>query len=195
MVACFTLGCSTKKEKGREMPFALDLMAMRRFTEDLKDRRSRCDNGEGMICSTLDESINHYVQFCGELRAYINQWARAIFTGQGAFDQAVEDLLKEETRRLLHRAKQVAARGRAMDGECYLLQGLNSLHYHIADFDYLLENWVSPRLAVSPTPRVKLSHAVEQQVIERLGKLSALPTDWRPTDPEQLAFFQKQRAK
>lgn len=177
------------------MPATLGLAAARRFTDDLNDRLRRCDNGEGMICATLDESINHYVQLCGELRSYVNQWARAIFTGQTAFEQAVEDLLKEEVRRILQRAKQVAARGRAMDGQCFVLQGLNPLHCHIADFDYLLENWVSPRPAVSPTPRVRLSQAAEQQVIERLGKLSALPPDWRPSDPEQFAFFQKQRAK
>ena len=177
------------------MPATLDLTAVRRFTEDLNDRLRRCDNGEGIICSSLDESINHYVHLCEELRAYVNQWARAVFEGQVAFEQAVEALLKEETRRLLQRSKQVAARGRAMDGECYVLQGLNSLHRHIADFDYLLENWVSPRLAVSPTPRVQLSHAVERQVLERLGKLSALPADWRPADAEQLRFFEKERAK
>jgi hypothetical protein len=136
-------------------------MAVRRFTEELNTRLRQCDNGEGMICNNLDESINYYVGLCAALRAYVNNWARAIFTGQVAFDQAVEDALKEEVRRLLHRAKQVAARGRAMDGECYVLQGLNPLHRHIADFDYLLENWVSPRLAISPAPRVKLAHAAE----------------------------------
>jgi len=159
------------------MSAILDLPAVRRFTEDLTDRLRRCDNGEGAICSNLDESINHYVHLCGDLRAYINQWARAIFTKQVAFDPAVEDLLKEEMRHLLHRAKQLAARGRAMDGQCYVLQGLNALHCHIADFDYLLENWVSPRPAVSPAPRVKLSNAVEKQVLERLEKLSALAGD------------------
>ena len=177
------------------MPATLDLVAVRRFTEDLNERLRRCDHGEGMICSNLDESINHYVQLCGELRAYINQWARAIFTGQASFDPEVEELLKQEVRHLLHRSKQIAARGRAMDGQCYVLQGLNPLHCYIADLDYLLENWVSPRLAVSPAPRMRLSQAVEQQVNERLGKLSALPADWRPSDPEQAAFFQKRRAK
>jgi hypothetical protein len=160
------------------MPATLDLVAVRRFTDDLNERLRRCDNGEAMICSNLDESINHYVLLCSQLRAYVNQWARAVFTGQVAFDQAVEDLLKEELRSLLHRSKQTAARGRAMDGQCYVLQGLNQLHCYIADFDYLLENWVSPRPAVSPAPRVRLSQAAEQQVIERLKTLSALPPDW-----------------
>jgi len=177
------------------MPAILDISAARRFTDDLNERLRQCDNGEGMFCSNLSATIDHYVQLCGELRAYVNQWARAIFTGQTAFDQAVEDHLKEEVRRLLHRSKQLAAQGRAMDGMCYVLPGLNPLHCHLADLDYLLENWVSPRLAVSPAPRVKLSYAAEQQVRERIGKLSALPADWHPSDPEQLAFFQQQRAK
>ena len=81
-----------------------------------------------------------------------------------------------------------------MDEECFVLHGLEPLHRHIVEFYYLLENWVSPRLAVSPTPRVKISYAAEQQVMERIGKLSALPAEWRPTDAEQLANFQKHRA-
>ena len=117
----------------------------------------------------------------------------AIFTGQAAFDQAVEDLLKEEVRHLLRRSKQMAAEGRALDGMCYSLQGLNPLHCHLADFDYLLENWVSPQLAVGPAPRVKPSQAALEQIMERIGKLPALSADWRPNDPEQLAFFQRQR--
>jgi hypothetical protein len=162
------------------MPAPLDFVAVRRFTEDLKEQLRRCDNGEGMMCSNLDESINYYVELCDKLRAYVNHWARAIFTGQIPFDQAVEDLLKEEIRHLLHRSKQVAARGRAMDGQWYVLRGLNPLHCHIADFDYLLENWVSPRLAVTPAPRLKLSQEAEQQIRERLGQLTASPTDSCP---------------
>jgi hypothetical protein len=184
-----------EEKKGRNMFPALELPDLRRFFDDLNDRARRCDNAEGMICSTLDESIDHYVQLCRELRECVNQWARAIFTGRVAFDQAAENLLKEEMSSLLHRAKQVAARGRAMDGQCFVLQGLNSLHFHMADLNYLLDNWVSPRVAVSPAPRVQLSNAVEQQVIERLKSLSPMPSDWCPTDPEQLAIFQKQRSK
>jgi hypothetical protein len=184
-----------RKREGTQMPATLDLIAVHRFTEDLNDRLRRCDNSEGMMCATLDENINHYVQACAELREYVNHWARAIFTGQTAFDPAVEDHLRTEVRRLLHRAKQLAARGRAMDGECFVLHGLNSLHRHMADFDYLLENWVRPRMAVSPTPRVKLSQTTEQQVNERVSKLEPLPANWRPADPEQLVFFQTQQAK
>jgi hypothetical protein len=167
----------------------LDVDEVRRFTEGLREQVRRCDNGEGMICSNLDETINHYVRLCADWRIYINQWARAVFTGQIALDSKVENLLKAESEGLLHHAHQVAARGRAMDGYCYMLQGLNPLHASIADLEYLLKNWTSPQRSVSPAPRVKLPEAAQKQGLERLKDLPPLQSDWRPTDPEQLAFF------
>ncbi len=177
------------------MPATLDLHTVLRFAGDLNARLQRCENGEGIECSSLDARINYYVQLCSELREYVNQWARAVFTGRIPFDPEVDKLLNEESKRLLHRAADTAARGRAMNGLCFVLQGLDALHYHLADFHFLLENWVSPRLAVSPAPRVKLPDAAKQQIRERLDKLPALPSDWRPTDARQLALFKKQRGE
>jgi hypothetical protein len=172
-----------------------DLPAVLHFTEDLQDRQRRCDNGGGMVCSDLDATISYHVQLCSELRQGISGWARAVFTGQVPFDPAVETLLKVEVQELLPHSKRVAAQGREKNWMCFELAGLNQLHYWIVDLDYLLENWVSPRLAVSPAPRVKLPAAAEQQIIERLEQLPPLARDWCPADPEQLAFFQKQNAK
>jgi hypothetical protein len=171
-----------------------DLDAVRHFTRDLRDKRSQCDNGEGMVCSNLQESIKRYVELCQELRTAVNEWVRAIFTGQAKFDPDAETLLKTELQHLLNRAKQIAALGRAMNWQCFELQGLHALHYFVADFDYLLENWVRPQLSVSPSPRVKISGAAEQQISERIGKLPSLASDWRPTDQEHLVRFQNQRA-
>jgi hypothetical protein len=172
-----------------------DLPAVRHFTEDVSDRMRRCDHGEGTECSTLDDSINHYARLCREMREYVSQWARAVFSCQITFDQEVETLLKTEARRLLHRAKQVAACGRQMNGECFELEGLPWLHHYVADFDYLLDNWVSPRPAVAPSSRVQVPAASRQQGIERLRKLQLLPSGWMPSDPEQLAWFKGQQGE
>jgi hypothetical protein len=48
---------------------------------------------------------------------------------------------------------------------------------------------------VAPAPRVKLSESITEQATELLTKLPPLPVNWRPTNPEQLAFFNKHRAK
>ncbi len=171
-----------------------DIAAVRRFADDLNERLRRCDNGEGTMCANLDQMINHYVQLCGELRQGINNWARTVFTGRIEFASDVEQVLKTEAHFVLHRAKQVAAQA-PLDGECFELGGLNALHRHIADLDYLLENWASPRRSVSPAPRMKMPTAVEQMVAERLSQLPALPRDWKPTEPEQLSCFETQRGE
>jgi hypothetical protein len=169
-----------------------DLPAVRHFTEDLKERQRRCDNGEGMICSDLDATINYHMQLCQELRHVINDWAQAVFTGQVAFDPAVEALLKVEVQDLLPHAKKIAAQGREKNWQCFELSGLNKLHYYVVDLDYLLAHWVSPRPAIGPAPRVKVPDAAAQQIAERLANLPPLPHNWRPGDPTQFARFKKE---
>jgi hypothetical protein len=175
------------------MTATLDLAAVRRFTDDLNEQVRRCENGEGTICSDRDASIHHYVRLCANLHDYIGQWAHAVFSGRLEFDPEVDSLLNAEARRLLRRAKRVAARGRVMDGECFELKALDALHYHIVHFDYLLENWVKPRIAVSPGPRTQLSQPAAEEIAQRIASLPPMPKDWRPSDPDQLVFFQKQR--
>jgi hypothetical protein len=172
-----------------------DLAAVRRFTEELSAKRNQCDNGEGMICSNLQERIDYYVQLCQELRAGISQWARAVFTGQVPFDPKVEDLLKVELQRLLNPAKDVAALGRAWDERCFKLARLDYLHYCVMDIDYLLKNWVSPRLSTSPAPRTRLSEAAMQEARENLKRLSPLPSDWEPADPAQRDALRRERGE
>ncbi len=170
----------------------LDLAAVRRFTADLSERHRRCDNGEGMECSTLESSIDLYVRLCEELQRGVERWALAIFSGEVPLDPAVETLLKHETRLLIGRAKRVAERGRTFEGPCYHLAGLNRLFRQIQVLEALLSPWVTPQLAVGPAPRTTIPDETERVIKERLAKLQPLPADWRPADPEQAAFFRKQ---
>jgi len=143
---------------------------VRRFNDELNEQVRTCDNGEGTTCSSLDGKIKHYNGLCAQLRDYVNQWARAIFTGQIAFDAEIESLLVQEIRQLLPRANGVAAHGRVLQKEC-MPEGLDELKDRILDFHYLLENWVSPRLSVSPAPRVVIPEEVDEKILERLKKL------------------------
>jgi hypothetical protein len=169
-----------------------DLPAVSRFAAELKERQRQCGNGEGMFCSSLDESIKCLADLCRDLLFTLKKWATAVFKGQVVFDQQVEAEFQAQVRDLLPHAKRVAAEGREKNWMCFELQGLNELHYWIAELDYLREHWVSPRLAVAPSPRVSLPDAAERQISERLRELPPLPPDWRPSDPEQIAWYQKQ---
>jgi hypothetical protein len=135
------------------MPMTHDAPSVRHFMDDMTTQIRKCDQGEGMLCSTLDEKINHYVEWCRNLRQTLNERAKKVFAGEIAFDPEVERIYKEAFRNLLQKAIPVAARGREKNREYFELKGLDPLHYYLADFGYLLENWVSPQLAVSPSPR------------------------------------------
>jgi len=176
------------------MPSTLDLDAVRQFTDELTSRIRECENDEGTVCSSLQKRISFHTQLCSDLRYRIYEWARSVFSGVTGVDLQIEVLWKTHIKNVLDRAGEVAAYGRILHEQCYELDGLDQLHYQIASLTYLLNNWVSPRLAVSPAPRVRLSDAGVQEAIENLEKLSPLPHDWLPSNPEQLAIYMKQRA-
>jgi hypothetical protein len=167
------------------MEMTFDYLAVQNFTTNLENQRGRADTDSRAAYQKLELRINGYTEMCFSMRAYINGWARSIFTGEVDFDPEAEAVLKEELERLVVGAKQVAALGRALGEPAVLSAGLAKLHYHIADLGYILENWVSPQLAVSPAPRVKLSAKVEQEIRERLKTLPPLPSDFCSTYPDK----------
>lgn len=174
------------------MPATLDLPAVRRFAADLSEQLRRCDDGTERECLTLAGRIDRCGRLCRELREYIRNWSQAVFAGRVEFEQADEDVLKAEVGRLVAVAGAVAAGGQAMCKFCrdYTdLPGLPALTGHLADFDYLLRNWVSPRLAVGPAARVILPEDTARRMRERLAGVPPLPTDWRPVDPKRLGLF------
>lgn len=169
-----------------------DLPAVRRFSAELKTRQRQCETSEGVACSTLDEVIKCHAGLCAELEFTIYTWARAIFKGRAVLDQAVESELKAQIRELLPHAQRVAAVGREKNWECFELADLNELHYRIASLDYLQAHWVSPQPSVAPAPRITLSGEAGRQIRERLAILPPLPPEWRPSDPEQIALYEKE---
>jgi hypothetical protein len=45
-----------------------DLVEVRGFAANLDERIQQCDNGEGMECSNLDDTLRHYAALCCEFR-------------------------------------------------------------------------------------------------------------------------------
>jgi hypothetical protein len=81
-----------------------DLVEVRTFATDLNARMTRCDNGEGIECATLDDTLRHYATLCCEFREGVRQWGRAVFAGRVAFDPEVERVWIDEGVRLYSRA-------------------------------------------------------------------------------------------
>ncbi len=171
----------------------LDLATVRRFTEELDSRVSRCDNGEGGECRTLDATLSQYVLLCTEYRTAVNDWARTVFSGRVEGDPEIESLFLRAGAALLGHSKRALERGHQFEGPCYYLDGLTGLERWVRDLDYLLSNWVSPAISVGPAPRTFLSDRVAQEVRAGLAGLPSLPVDWSPSTLEQADVFNKQR--
>jgi hypothetical protein len=148
-----------------------------------------------MVCTSLDTAISCYVEIATELHSGIFTWARAVFRGEVPFDQKVEETFLSAVRSFLRRAKQVAALGRGMNSECFELEHLPALHHYIAHFDYLADNWKSPRRAIGPGARVKVPAAVSRLILARTRVLPPLDSDWSPINLEQGAQFEKPSMK
>ncbi|MGP0063309.1 MAG: hypothetical protein ACLQGP_06855 [Isosphaeraceae bacterium] len=172
-----------------------DLAEVRGFAADLDARMLRCDNGEGMECATLDDTLWLYAELCGEFREGVREWAREVFAGRVEFDPAVERAWLEECQRLLGRAMDLWRGGQQAKVPCFTLDSLPLLQSAIWDLDRLLKGWVTPKLAVGPAPRQTqtLDPAAIEEVRRRVASLPSLPEDWEPDDPRQRVEYRKSR--
>ncbi len=172
-----------------------DLAEVRNFTADIDARLKQCDNGEGMGCSNLDESLRLYATLCREFRAGVRAWGRAVFGGYVEFDPEVEKIVLQDGNRLLALATAKAAHAQAMEFGCYTLDGRTILQSALWELSRLMNGWVTPGLSVGPAARVRLHHTPEQleAILVRLAAMPPLPADWQPDDPEQRRAFQRIR--
>jgi len=168
-----------------------DLVEVENFVADLEARITRCENGEGMECTTIDELIRHHGMVCFEFIDRVRAWANGIFSGQIAFDEEVERLWKTEGARLLSRAKEMYDRGKRAEEECYILDGRSCIMWAGCELAVLLEGWISPKLAIGPAARhnpvLPTSAALEAE--SKIASLPPLPADWVPADPKQEAWY------
>ncbi len=174
-----------------------DLAEVRGFAADLDARMTQCDNGEGMGCANLDDTLRHYATLCCQLREGVRQWGRAVFAGRAAFDPEVERVWQTEGWRLYCRAVGQLAYGQQAEVPCYILDGQAVLQSALWDLRQLLGHWVTPGLAVGPSARQKLNldAAADAEARGRIASLPPLPADWQPTDPTQQMQYRKLRRR
>ncbi len=164
-----------------------DVSAVKSFAADLDARMDRCDNGEGMECANLDDTLRHYASLCCEYRERVREWGRAVFSGTVAFDPAVESIFFEGGLSLFCRANEILKIGRTAEDECYCLPGEAQLGTALWDLDRVLRGWVTPKRSVGPSARQTL--AVESgataESLQRIASLPPRPSDWQPLNALQ----------
>jgi hypothetical protein len=174
-----------------------DLAEVRGFAADLDARMDRCDNGEGMECANVDDTLRHYAALCCEFRESVRQWGRAVFAGRVAFDPKVEQVWLDEGVRLYSRAVEMVAYGQKAEVPCYLLDGQAVLQSALWNLYKLLKGWVSPKLAVGPSARqgLTLDPVAAAETRQRIESLPPLPANWEPADPRQQRQYKKLRER
>lgn len=168
-----------------------DLAEVREFTAAIDARLKRCDNGEGMACATLDDSLRFHASVCREFWTAVRAWHRAVFGGHVKFDLGVERVVLAEGKRLIALGTAKAAHAAIRESDCYKLDGRTLLQSALWDLSRLMDGWITPALSVSPGPRVRLHRTPEQleAIRLRLAAMPPLPANWLPDDPEQRREF------
>lgn len=172
-----------------------DLAEVRGFVADLDTRMTRCQNGEGMECATLDAALRHHAALCREFSDEVRRWGREVFAGRVAFDPEVERVWLTEGRRLYARVMDMYAHAPRAETSCQILEGQAILAPVLLGLDRLIKGWVTPRLAVGPSARRRLTlePSVAEEAHRRIESLPPLPADWKPDDPRQRAMYQRLR--
>lgn len=143
----------------------------------LKAKFEHCAHGEGNQCETLDKHLDCCAQICLEVYAAVARWARDVFSGKVAFDREAENLWRAEVARIYSQAKRVWQVGRKAEVPCWDLPGQSKLEVALWHLNFLLEDWVSPKLSVAPSPRAtfKLNDDDSATIRKQLAELPPLP--------------------
>ena len=181
--------------RGREVAMTtFDLSEVLGFAADLDSQMDRCDNGEGIECSTLDAALVRYANLCCKFRDQVREWGRAVFSGRVAYDPDVECAWLDEALRVYKRATDMWTHGQESEGQCYILEGRIFLQAALWDLYRLLSGWVTPKLAVGPSARRERAAAngpFTDEVRRRVASLPPLPSSWQPDHVSQRALYRK----
>lgn len=143
----------------------------------LKAKFENCAHGEGNQCETLDKHLDCCAAICLEVHAAVSCWARDVFSGKIAFDREAENLWRTEVARICSRATRIWQIGRKVEVPCWELPGQSRLEAALWHLSFLLQNWVSPKLSVAPSPRATLKLGADESaaIRKQLAELPAFP--------------------
>src|SRR5262249_26901389 len=107
----------------RFMMAAFNATKVQALAADLSARFDACDNGEGMDCANLDETMQRYASLSCTFCAAARRWAREIFAGRTTYDAQAEQAWQRELAKLHERVKGLLSLAQESEEACYRLQG------------------------------------------------------------------------
>ncbi|MDP9175172.1 MAG: hypothetical protein M3O30_15095 [Planctomycetota bacterium] len=172
-----------------------DYNQVKSFTSQLNQKLDQCENGEGMMCESVDIKLKFCAERCMDFYREIQKWAQDVFSGRVAFDPAAEQLWIAELLQLETRSIRLLNQGKQSEAVCFILEGCGALQSALWNLYQLMTPWVTPKLAVGPSSRQEIfsDAALAHSAIERINQLPALSADWKPYNQQQVAAIQSLR--
>ena len=142
----------------------------------LKAKFQDCAHGEGNQCETLDKHLDCCADICFEVHAALVTWAQDVFAGKIVFDREAESLWRTEVAQIYSQAKRIWQIGRKAQVPCWDLPGQSKLETALWHLNFLLQDWVTPKLSVAPSARVTLQLDADETaaIRQQLAELPAL---------------------
>jgi hypothetical protein len=131
-----------------------DYEQVRAVLSPLKAKLQDCAHGEGNRCETLDNHLDCCARICTEVYTAVVAWAQDVFAGRVAFDPEAETLWRAEVTQIYAQAKRAWRAGKRAEVPCWDLPGQSRLEAVLWHLNDLLDGWVTPKLAASPSARV-----------------------------------------
>jgi len=173
-----------------------DSTQVRSYADEVHKRLDDCMTGEGMDCADLEKRLMFFAGQCWGFIVEMRHWARDIFRGRIAYDEAAEKLWLAELEILTARAFHEWEAGAKEETECFELGGVAMLESALWRMGRLKSLWVTPGLASGPSARRKPSDdAPSPEVKERLKSLPPHPKEWMPRDKQQAARYKMMRGR
>jgi hypothetical protein len=167
---------------------------IKKISTEIALKLDACDNGEGVGCATLDDSLDRCARLYCELVSHARQWARQVFSGELQYDPSVERAWQQEGAQLYQRAVAMWQRGRQAAVECYDLPGRQRLQASLWQLHRLLTDWVTPKLSIGPAARHPLAPEIAKAAAARVAELPPLPMNWEPQDQTQRTLYRKTKS-
>lgn len=171
-----------------------DLKQVNKVAETVNAEMDQCGHGEGVNCATIETIVTCYANGCCSFMQQFRKWTNDVFAGRVAHNEQAERSWQLELTKLRDRAMQLANYVTQAESMCHSLDEENRLCAVIYDMDWILQNWVSPKLAVGPSARRVLKPELVEAARRRVAALKPLPKDWKPYGEDQQKMYQKLRS-
>lgn len=145
----------------------------------LKAKFDDCTHGEGNECQMLDERLDCCAEICCEFSAAITRWAASVFSGEVVYDPEAESLFRAEAAQIYAQAMKFWQVGRKAEVPCFDLPGQLKLQAALFELGWVLDGWVSPKLSVAPSARVRPALSAEERATVQ-KQLASLPAYQHP---------------